>query len=138
MPTTLAPWLRGHVAPLILVGVASWQFYHVVEAGWNTWRGGGFGMYAGFHPSHTEVWVTVRGEPDPQRVLQGASEPEPYARILQGCLVRANRSCLRSALRRMPSNAGVTEIEIWRLSFDPSSALLRRELLTETAPEDMR
>ena len=95
-------------------------------------------MYAGFHPSHAEAWVRVAGESSPIRVMRGAAEPQPYSQSLQDCLVRANLGCLLAAVHRMPRDSHVVGIELWRLSFDPTSALLRRELVAEYSREVAR
>lgn len=125
--------LRGYVAPLLLVLVAAHQYYRVHSANWNSWRGGGFGMYAGFHPAHSEAWLWRDNDEPPIRV-ERLREGEPDTLGIQDCLVRVNAGCLSQAVHRMPRGAEVRRIEIWGLSFDSSSTVLRRERLVEFVP----
>lgn len=127
--------LRGCIAPLVLILIGAHQFYRVQLSRWNSWRGGGFGMYAGFHPAHTDAWLWLEEGRPPVRVATHEDSQELDPRGITDCTVRANEGCLRDALQGTGHGTRVRRIQIWRLSFDPSTGLLRRDLLAELASE---
>jgi hypothetical protein len=121
--------LRAALPVLLLLTLALWQFTQVHSQGWNSWRGGGFGMYAGFHPHHGEAWVWFGDSPAPTRIVRHAITPTPLAGLLHTCLVQLTEACLERVQRRLPPTMPVDRIELWRLTFNPATRVLGRELV---------
>lgn len=126
----------------VLVGicvVALVQLSQVLAGNQSSWKGGGFGMYAGFHPNFAEIWAWPADGSEPVRYTRSARGPAYTSRGLRLCTVRTTRQCLES---RMPRENGVPRyrhVELWQRSYDAESSTLTRTLLlsypTETRPE---
>ncbi len=109
--------------------VALLQFSQVVMGRQSSWKGGGFGMYAGFHPNFAEVWAWPADGTEPVRFTRAARGPANTSRGLRLCTVRTTLSCLEE---RMPRDGGVARyrrLQLWQRSFDPATRRLTRRLL---------
>ncbi|MEN1681384.1 MAG: hypothetical protein AAGJ46_17515 [Planctomycetota bacterium] len=136
-------FLRNYSVATVMALVAATQLFVVQTQGLVSWRAGGFGMYASFHPRHHEAWVTTGdgGEPVRYTKYDAAADCEVY-RAIRHCLTWPSNLRLDEALLGLPEELRqATRVRIYRLNFDPSSGVLSRKLLAEsprTAPSGAR
>ena len=128
---------RRWFAPLLLVLVASHQFYRVHADGLNSWRGGGFGMHGGYHPTHNDLWwidtetgVAFRYASGKGMATQDGRLPE-----VRPFLTWVNEEDLQTYHRALPEPIrNRTRIEVLQLDFDPETGVLERKRLIEAGP----
>jgi hypothetical protein len=123
--------LRGFVVPIVMVCVAAFQMVRVHFDGQTSWRGGGFGMYAGFHPSYNDAWLVRPGSGAALRATQTKHETMmPDAALIRPVLPHPNERNLNRALDTLPPEwRDGTRLEVWQLHFDPQTQRLTRRLL---------
>jgi len=124
-----ASW-RVWVVPALLVVVAVHQFYRVHAEGLSSWRGGGFGMYAGFHPRQHDLWVYVAGEQVPRRYTKYGGPGDAVFESLRDSITYRNADDCRDRVSELrAAGVEVERVDLWRLSYDPSGRTLGRELV---------
>lgn len=134
-PTSLFDRIRAFAVPIVMVCVATFQLFRVHFDGQTSWRGGGFGMYAGFHPSFNDAWLVRDGTGEALRYTQAKHEKmEPDANLIRPVLPHPNHRNVDRVLDRLPSEwrDGV-RLEVWQLDFDPNTLRLTRRRLTEAS-----
>jgi hypothetical protein len=109
--------------------VASFQLAQVLSGRQSSWKGGGYGMYAGFHPNHAEIWAWPVDGSDPVRYTRSARGPANTSHGLRLCAVQTTARCLGE---RMPREDGIPlyrRIELWQRTFDVSTGRMGRRLI---------
>ncbi|MEM6915551.1 MAG: hypothetical protein AAF491_03200 [Verrucomicrobiota bacterium] len=136
---SLLELLRRYWVALLLLGVASHQFYRVHAEGLSSWRGGGFGMYGGYHPRQNDLWWTdlETGQSTRYTKKKGkATEDERYP-SLRPFLTYVNGPALNHYFSQLPERVQeTTRIEVWRPDFDPATGVLTRHLLISAGPAE--
>ena len=124
---------RGFIVPLVLVAIAATQMVRVQFDGLNSWRGGGFGMYAGFHPSHNDAWLIRTDTGETYRYERtGRLSTGPFADLIEPNLTYVNERRLERVFEQLPDDwRAVSVLQVWTLDFDPESGDLTRRLLVE-------
>ena len=129
-------WFRSHAIPCLLVLVAMHQFYRVQAEGLSSWRGGGFGMYAGFHPRHNEIWLIRTDSGASTRYVKHGGTQDHRRAALRPALTYVNESTLRRARNQLPGDEqAVSHLQVWQLDFDVQTMRLTRRLRADMAPE---
>ncbi|MEM1444750.1 MAG: hypothetical protein AAGF84_01735 [Planctomycetota bacterium] len=123
--------VRILLVPLLMVLVAAGQLVAVHFDGLSSWRGGGFGMYAGFHPRHHDAWLFRADTGEAFRYEKsGEHNTGPFVAAIRPVLTYANPRRLDAVLGRLPEDwQGESRLEVWRLQFEPSTGLLTRRLV---------
>ena len=127
-------WFRKNFVTTLLVLVAAHQFYHVHTGGLSSWRGGGFGMYGSFHPTHRDLWVvdTTTGESVRYTKADGDATEDSRRPSLRPFLTWTNEAAMRRYHETLtPAERARTELQVWELQFDPSTSELSGELLVK-------
>ncbi|MEE9576972.1 MAG: hypothetical protein V3W35_06135 [Gemmatimonadota bacterium] len=130
----LASWLRRWMLLVVVLLVAAAQLYRVTTQGQSSWKGGGFGMYAGFHPDHSDIWVWYGDDERPTRLARDLDPPETDVSDLLICAVLSTDICLERVHSGLGDSERITRMEIWELDFDPRNRALSRTLVAEFAP----
>lgn len=121
--------LRYTFAPLLLVTVAMVQLWCIESDHLSRWRGGGFGMYAEYHPNLYQVWL-AQGEQRRRLGIQddGACQVQPAVELCQRWRTEACLALVARCMRR-PDNhhQGLTQLEIWAPRFHLARAVLVRQ-----------
>jgi hypothetical protein len=128
IPGTSLDRLRAFAVPIVMVCVAAFQLTRVHFDGQTSWRGGGFGMYAGFHPSFNDAWLVREGSDEALRYTQAKHDKlVPDAALIRPVLPHPNDRNLARALDSLPPEwrDGV-RLEVWQLDFDPKALRLTR------------
>lgn len=123
--------LRAFAVPIVMVCVAAFQLTRVHFDGQTSWRGGGFGMYAGFHPSYNDAWLVREDSGEALRYTQAKHDKlVPDEALIRPVLPHPNERNLVRALDRLPPEwrDGV-RLEVWQLDFDPKTLRLSRRRL---------
>jgi hypothetical protein len=123
--------LRAFAVPIVMLCVAAFQLTRVHFDGQTSWRGGGFGMYAGFHPSYNDAWLVRESSGEALRYTQAKHDKlVPDAALIRPVLPHPNERNLVRALDGLPPEwrDGV-RLEVWQLDFDPKTLRLSRRLL---------
>lgn len=105
--------------------VAIVQVSRVLAGRQSSWKGGGFGMYAGFHPNHAEIWAWPADGP-PVRFTRSALGPANTSRGLRECTVRTTVACLEERMPRDDGRPRYRRVELWERRFDPATGRLTR------------
>jgi len=123
----LVPVAQRWLVPLLLVTVASVQLARVSFGGQSRWRGGGFGMYAEFHPNKNQIWLRAREHPDVPPVRLTETEGTPATRhAVARCLRLRSQACLGELAATLPGDPGPRRLEIWQPAFDARAGTLSR------------
>lgn len=133
--------LQHYGVPLLLVVVASHQFYRVHADGLSSWRGGGFGMYGGYHPTQNDLWwtSTETGESVRYTKKKGVATEDDRYRSLRPFLTYVNGPSLSRYFSNLPREVQeTTRVEIWQLDFDPTTGILGRRLLLSEGTEETK
>jgi hypothetical protein len=126
-------WIRGGVAVLMAIW-ATGQMWVVHSRGLNSWRGGGFGMYAGFHPVQNDAWVWEQDQPVPQRYWKQSDDDSELYRIVRPHLTFPRPHELQSDLRkRFADGKGGCRVAVTALRFDLDSLELSRTFLLDVS-----
>lgn len=112
---------RKWASASLLVVVALAQFNAVLQEGQSRWRGGGFGMYADFHPNTRSVWLRRDGGQLDRIAIDG-----PCEEALERLRRRPDASQVAIAKRCLTL---VGSLEVWALTFDPETGELSRRRL---------
>jgi hypothetical protein len=134
-PTGPLDRVRAFAVPVVMVCVAAFQLTRVHFDGQTSWRGGGFGMYAGFHPSYNDAWLVRETTGEALRYTQAQNEKlVPDRALIRPVLPHPNARNLHRALDRLPPEwrTGV-RLEVWQLDFDPRTLRLTRRRLAEAS-----
>ncbi len=127
----MATWATGHLITVQITRASSAQTQEDSAqrgVGLSTWRGGGFGMYAGFHPVQNDAWVTASPDDPPQRFWKHSKEDSKLYRVVRPHLTFPRPDALRDDLSKLDDPPQKTEIT--GLKFDVASGeLSRRQLL---------
>lgn len=121
--------VRRWAVPIGICLVALFQLAQVLSGRQSSWKGGGFGMYAGFHPNYAEVWAWPADGGEPVRFTRSARGPANTSHGLRLCTVRTTADCLA---QRMPRDAGrprYRRAELWQRTFDSATGRLTRRML---------
>ena len=120
--------LRRYAVPVVMALVATWQIVRVHTQGLSSWRGGGFGMYARFHPRTNDLWL-CHGD-DCYRYTKYDGRADEFTPHLRRCLTLTNEKTLRQALSWLPCSEEHTHsLSVYRLDFDPVKMTLSRKVL---------
>ena len=123
----LVPGAQRWLVPLLLVAVASVQLARVSFGGQSRWRGGGFGMYAEFHPNKNQIWLRALGRPDAPPGRLSESEGAPATRrAVARCLRLRSQACLGELAATLPRGPAPQRLEIWQPAFDARAGALSR------------
>ena len=114
--------------------VALHQMYRVQIEGLCSWRGGGFGMYASFHPRHHELWVTNADTNQTVRYAKYDDNVSQQYRAVRPLLTWPTKTQAAQALARLPEEHEATTVSVYRLDFDPVDCVLKRKLMAK-APD---
>lgn len=126
------PFVRRWAVPAAACLVALLQLVQVLERRQSSWKGGGFGMYAGFHPNLAEIWAWPRDGSDPVRFTRSAHGPANTSAGLRLCTVRTTAACLEGRVPRDDDGVPLYErVELWERSFDLETRRLSRRLVAE-------
>ncbi len=123
-----------YLVPIVMAVVAAHQLYRVQVEDLVSWRGGGFGMYGSFHPRQHEIWVT---HPDGrrQKFTKYDDDDTKLFRTVRSLLTWPNQARVDAAFAASNQDEVVIDdLEVYRLSFDPKSGVLSRQLLV-SAPQ---
>ena len=126
---------RAYVVPAVMACVATTQLVLVHTRGLNSWRGGGFGMYARFHPRNNEAWFETGVTRT--RFVKYDESAGPVESAVNWSLTMTNGSSadqLREVISARAEKQG--RISIYRLDFEPRTMKLTRELLVVSDEDD--
>ncbi len=126
---------RAWLVPAVMVAVAATQLVRVHFDGLNSWRGGGFGMYAGFHPRHHDAWLidTATGEAF-RYEKTGKHNTGPHAELIRPILTHPSQRRVDEALASLPDGwKDLGRLEVWRPTYDTSTGRLGRRLIATSA-----
>ncbi len=107
------------------------QFYLVQFDGLSSWRGGGFGMYASFHPVQNRAWIHSENQ-DPIVFSKKDRAESNLLKIVRPHLTFRQVNALKSSINEIPARP---HIEIFKLQFDMDSYKLEREKILDTADQ---
>ena len=125
-------WVRRGVA-LVMTIWAAGQLYVVQTRGLNSWRGGGFGMYAGFHPVQNDAWVVKDGEVF-TRYWKHSKDNSELFRIIRPHLTFPRNQELSASLQDYAATDGhELEVDIYSPALDLESLELSRKPLLHLA-----
>lgn len=131
------PFVRRWAVLIAVCVVALLQLAQVLARRQSSWKGGGFGMYAGFHPNLAEIWAWPPDGSPPVRFTRSAQGPENTSAGLRLCTVRTTAACLEDRVPRDGDAPRYERLELWERSFDLDTRRLSRRLIA-TFPESAR
>lgn len=135
----LLRFLQRYGVPILLTTVAIHQFYRVHAEGLSSWRGGGFGMYGGFHPRHHDLWWIDLETGEKTRFTKEkgvATEDHRYPGV-RPFLTYVNGPALKRYHESLPPEIQKkTVLQVWQLNFEPETGTVSRKLLISAGPED--
>jgi hypothetical protein len=123
--------LVKYALPLLIVAVASHQFYMVYQKQLTRWKGGGFGMYSEMHPLTREVWIGKRDS------MWLASNPKI---TIKAVAYKANRIRFKPNEKQLEQFAAFAAkkyhynsllVQIWEPVLNPKDNSLSRKLIRE-------
>ena len=117
----------GVLAVVLLV--AGVQLYYRTQ-GLNSWKGGGFGMYADYHPVHGKLFVKAR---DPLKYPEGR-DSDLLAKDLMFKAKVYNAPYYVEQLKLeylLLYGENAYQVQIWRPVFDPDACTFKMELRLE-------
>ena len=127
-----APWFRfvSRYAVLILVLVVAGIHMWYRTRGMNSWKGGGFGMYADYHPVHGKLFIKAR---NPLKYPEGRAT-DLYAKDLmfnaKVYVAPYYIDKLKLEYLLLYGDNDYT-IEVWHPVFNPDSCTFNMELVLE-------
>ena len=128
--------MRKYGVAILMIVVASHQLYRVQLQGQSSWRGGGFGMYASFHPRHHDAWVHHLDSDEFVRYQKYDDSSQPEFLAVRPVLTWPTDEQLARAMENLPeSDREKLEAHIYRLEFDVPSCVLSRKLLASWPQE---
>ncbi|MEO1572163.1 MAG: hypothetical protein AAFU51_12935 [Bacteroidota bacterium] len=132
-PRRAPRWVRWSVAAFMAVW-ASGQLVVVQTQGLSSWRAGGFGMYASFHPVQRDAWVQAEGQEELQRFWKKGTYDVPVFEIVRPHLTFPRPGVLQDALDAHAA-AGHPRyaVEITTLSFDVETRTLSHSPVLKVA-----
>lgn len=123
-------YIRNYGVAAVMVVVAMHQMFRVQTQDLSSWRGGGFGMYASFHPRHHDAWVTHRDTGESVRYQKYDDFTHSEYLAIRPVLTWPTDFQLARAVDRLPEEERTDmEVEIYRLDFDVETCVLKRKLL---------
>lgn len=133
----VARWWRSYGVAIILLVVATHQMYRVHFQGWNAWRGGGFGMYSGFHPRHTDIWIERTDTGEARRYAKYEGTKDALTSRVRPNVTHVDAERLGELKQHFDENERPhVRITTVQLDFDPHSLTLQRRTLAESPAED--
>jgi len=109
--------------------VAGLQLSQVLAGRQSSWKGGGFGMYAGFHPNYAEIWAWPADGSEPVRFTRAARGPAHTGSGLRLCTVRTTLECVERRIPRDGERPRYRRVELWQRSFHPATRTLTRAMI---------
>ena len=126
---------RALFIPVLMASVATVQMAVVHTAGLNSWRGGGFGMYARFHPRNAEVWFEIGSTR--QSFAKYDKNAGDQSTAVNWSLTLVNQSTATDLLNALSSGGKTVErLAVYRLDFDADNMKLTRKLLAEATQNE--
>ncbi|MEM1068835.1 MAG: hypothetical protein AAGI63_08070 [Planctomycetota bacterium] len=127
-------WTRGGVA-IVMASWATVQLVYVQTQGLNSWRGGGFGMYGGFHPVQNDAWVTTDEQPSVHYWKRSRDDSELFS-VVRPHLTFPRKTALTDSLNELSSKSGKRyDVEITSPSLDLETLVLSRQPLLRTSSD---
>ena len=125
-------WLQKYGVALLMASVALHQLVRVQTQDLVSWRGGGFGMYASFHPRHHDAWVTRSESSEPTRYQKYEGPQDEIFHAVRTCLTWPSQDQADQAIAKLkPEIRDQITLEVYRLEFDPERSIVSRKLLTQ-------
>ena len=114
------------LVPAVMAGWAVFQLWMVHTQGLNSWRGGGFGMYAGFHPVQNDAWLRIDDQ-EPIHFTKSEKSDHPLYRVVRPHLTFPRETELAERLKTLGKENGHRyHVVITQLAFDLDSGQLSR------------
>ncbi|HSM36571.1 MAG TPA: hypothetical protein VK837_09270 [Longimicrobiales bacterium] len=132
-----ASTLRRWAVLVGVCGVALYQLTQVLPGHQSSWKGGGFGMYAGFHPNYAEIWAWPADGSNPVRFTRSARGPASTSRGLRLCAVRTTARCLEERMPLDGDQPRYRRLELWQRTFDVPTRRVGRRMIA-SYPEGPR
>ena len=123
--------------PCVMAAWATVQLITVQTTNLNSWRGGGFGMYAGFHPMHNTAWVDAGDESKVEGFWKNDDHDSGLYPIIRPHLTFPREARLRSDLHEYATTSNKPwSVEITGLEFDLDTLDLSHRRIMYVTTED--
>ena len=129
--------IRAYTIPVVMTLVACHHFYRVQAENLVSWRGGGFGMYASFHPRQHEVWIERSDSAPPERYAKYVGDTGGVFYAVRPTLTWPSDARIRVAWDALEELGHPAEgVAVYRLAFDPKTCVLTRVRLARAPSEE--